>query len=111
MMVELVILKYLKEHLGVPVYLEEKGVMNGEFVLFEKTSSSKINQISSATFAFQSYAESMYGAARLNEKVKETVERMIELDFFASIKLNSDYNFTETESKRYRYQAVYDVIF
>ena len=110
-MVELVILEYLKGHLGVPVFLEELGVRNGEFVLFERTSSSKINQINSATFAFQSYADSMYGAAMLNEKVKKTVESMIELDFFASIKLNSDYNFTDTESKRYRYQAVYDVTF
>ncbi|OOV85805.1 hypothetical protein BTA35_0216720, partial [Oceanospirillum linum] len=61
------------------------------------------------TFAFQSYAPSMYEAAVLNEAVKETVEGMIELDEISKIKLNSDYNYTDTTTKEYRYQAVFDM--
>lgn len=107
-MIELIILEYLKKKLSVPVSLEERGVQSGSFVIFEKTSGSKENHLESSTFAFQSYGLSMYEAAKLNEEVKQAVEEMIELDAFAKIKLNSDYNFTDTSTKRYRYQAVYD---
>ena len=51
----------------------------------------------------------MYEAAVLNEAVKETVEGMIELDEISKIKLNSDYNYTDTTTKEYRYQAVFDM--
>lgn len=51
----------------------------------------------------------MYKAAELNEEVKKVVAEMIELDSIARVQLNSDYNFTDTETKRYRYQAVFDI--
>ena len=108
-MIELVILNYLTEHLSVPAFLEHQKNEPKRFVIFEKTSSSKNNYLPSATFAFQSYAESMYGAAKLNEEAKQVVENMIELDEISGIHLNSDYNFTDTETKQYRYQAVFDI--
>lgn len=107
-MIELVIQNYLTEHLSVPSFLErDKSVK--EFVLFEKTSSSKRDHVTSATFAFQSYAKSLYEAAKLNEELKQVVEQMIELSEISSISLNSDYNFTDTQIKEYRYQAVFDI--
>lgn len=108
-MIEIIIKNYLDEKLGVPVNLEVPENPPERFIVFEKTSSNKENYLKSATFAFQSYAESMYQAAHLNEQLKEAVEQMIELDRIAKIKLNSDYNFTDTTTKKYRYQAVYDI--
>lgn len=108
-MIELVILNYLTDYLSVPAFLEHQKNEPKRFVIFEKTSSAKSNHLPSATFAFQSYAESMYEAAKLNEEVKIVVESMIELDEISGIRLNSDYNFTDTETKRYRYQAVFDI--
>lgn len=83
--------------------------MPEKYVIFEKTSSSKRNHATAATFAFQSYASTVYQAAELNEELKEVVEDMIELDEIAGIHFNSDYNYTDTETKRYRYQAVFDI--
>lgn len=103
------ILNYLTDYLSVPAFLEHQKNEPKRFVIFEKTSSAKSNHLPSATFAFQSYAESMYEAAKLNEEVKIVVESMIELDEISGIRLNSDYNFTDTETKRYRYQAVFDI--
>lgn len=103
------ILNYLTDHLSVPAFLEHQKNEPKQFVIFEKTSSSKNNYLPSAMFAFQSYAESMYEAAKLNEEVKQVVENMIELDEISGIHLNSDYNFTDTETKQYRYQAVFDI--
>ncbi|WP_425540031.1 hypothetical protein [Microaceticoccus formicicus] len=109
-MIELTILNYLKIKLSpIPVYLEQPTEKPKQYVMFEKTSSSKENHLKASTFAFQSYAESLYKAAELNEIVKDKVEEMIELDKISKIKLNSDYNFTDTETKRYRYQAVFDI--
>ena len=108
-MIEIVIRQYLSEHLDVPVLLERPLKPPDSFVLFEKTGSGKSNQIKSATFAFQSYAKSMLNAAQLNEKVKDAVDGLISLDVVHRVKLNSDYNYTDTETKEYRYQAVFDI--
>lgn len=108
-MIELVIKNYLDAHLSVPSFLERPAKPPKQYVLFEKTSSSKSNYLPAATFAFQSYAPSMYEAAVLNEEVKESVEGMIVLNEISRISLNSDYNFTDTTTKEYRYQAVFDI--
>ena len=109
MMIELIVLSHLKSKLDVPVSLEKPSSQTGSYVVFEKTSSSKGNHLPSATIAFQSYANTLYDAVVLNEEVKQAVESMIELDEVRGLNLNSDYNFTDTTTKEYRYQAVYDI--
>ena len=108
-MIEKVILDYLKAELAVPVYLEEPAVAPNSYVLFEKTGSGRTNRLQSSTFAFKSYAGSLYDSATLNELVKDAVDSLINLDEIGKVKLNSDYNFTDTTTKRYRYQAVFDI--
>ena len=108
-MIEIIIKNYLDGHLDVPSFLEKSGAMPDTYVLFEKTSSTQSNYLKSATFAFQSYAPSMYQAALLNEKVKDVVLKLDTLAEVSGVSLNSDYNFTDTETKEYRYQAVFDI--
>lgn len=108
-MIEITILNHLKTKLTVPVRLEKPEPAPSEYILFEKTGSLRTNMLSSSTFAFQSYSDSMYGASALNEEVKQAVDSLIELDDIANVKLNTDYNFTDTTTKKYRYQAVYDI--
>ena len=105
-MIEVIIKKYLDGHLDVPSFFEHESKMPNSFVLIERTGGSEQNQTKSA---FQSYAPSMQRAAELNVKVKEAVNGLIELNSISGVHLNSDYNFTDTETKRYRYQAVFDV--
>lgn len=108
-MIELIILEHLKSRLAEPVSLEKPSKQTGSYVVFEKTSSGKTNHLPTATIAFQSYADTLYNAAELNEKVKNAVESLIELDEIRGLDLNSDYNFTDITTKEYRYQAVYDI--
>lgn len=108
-MIEVTILNHLKTKLSVPVRLEKPEPAPDEYVLFEKIGSDRINHLLASTFAFQSYSDSMYGAAALNELVKQAVDSLIELNEVASVTLNADYNFTDTTTKQYRYQAVYDI--
>lgn len=108
-MIEIVIKQFLDDHLSVPAFLERPDKLPKKYVLFEKTGSGENNYLSSSTYAFQSYGPSMYEAALLNEELKEAVKSMIVLDEMSKIKLNSDYNFTDTTTKEYRYQAVFDI--
>jgi hypothetical protein len=79
----------------------------GQFVIIDKTGSSVTNRITKANFAIQSYADSLYDAAALNEQVKAAMDSMLEMDTISKVELNSDYNFTDTDLKAYRYQAVF----
>ena len=110
-MIEKTVLDYLNEALDVPVYMEMPEKQPKEFVLIEKTRSSTEDFINLATVALQSYAESMFQAAVLNEKVKKAMDNIIVLDDISRSKRNSDYNFTDTTKKKYRYQAVYDLVY
>lgn len=108
-MIEIAILDYLNVNLSVPAVMEREKNTPDRFIVLEKTSGGERNHVSYATFAFQSYSKiSMYEAAVLNEELKQVVKKMIEIDAIASVKLNSDYNFTDTSTKEYRYQAVFD---
>ena len=53
----------------------------------------------------------MEAAAELNEQVKAAMEDLADLDEVSACRLNSDYNFTDTTTKHYRYQAVFDLVF
>jgi len=108
-MIEALILTHLNSQLTEPVFLEKPETTPKRYVLFEKTGSGRSNRLLSSSFAFQSYAESLYEAVALNEKLKVAVDSLIYLDEIGSVKLNSDYNFTDTVNKKYRYQAVYDI--
>lgn len=110
-MIEIIIKEYLEKTLKVPVFLEHQSKMPDSFVLFEKTSGGCKDKMNSATFAFQSYGKSMFEAAKLNDELKKVVLGMVELNEIGRVKLNSDYNFTDTTTKRYRYQAVFDFVY
>lgn len=109
-MIEKIVYDYLSEALTVPVRLEVPENPPERFVLLEKTGSGVENHIYSATIAVQSWAETLFEAAALNEQVKEAMDCIVRLPEVCSCRLNSDYNFTDTATKRYRYQAVFDIV-
>ena len=111
-MIENIVLNHMEEKLDVFVGLEVPDEdVPSKYVIIEKTSSSRINHIDTATFAFKSYAPTMYEAAELNEAVKLAADGLIENDLISRAALNSDYNFTDTAKKVYRYQAVYNITY
>lgn len=111
-MIEKIVLDYLAAQENFPpVYMEiPPNLPSTPFVVLEKTGSSAENHIFRATIAIQSYAPTMYGAATLNETVKELMESLPTLAEVSACDLNSDYNYTDTATKQYRYQAVFDII-
>ena len=110
-MIEQIILDYLTTA-GVAALMEiPEGGGTPPFAIIQKTGGGEENKIRHATIAIQSYGVSMYGAASLNESVIALMDDLATLPEVASCRLNSDYNFTDTTKKQYRYQAVFDVVY
>ena len=109
-MIEKLIRDYLAEKLSVSVYMEYPENPPERFVLVTRTGGGG-SHIKTATFAIQSYAKSLYDAAVLNEEVKSTMAWSIEKNEISKSELNSDYEFTDTAKKRYRYQAVFELTY
>ena len=108
-MIELTLKKFLDTKVEIPVVLEHQPNLPKRYILIEKTSSKRDNLLNSSVIAIKSYAESLYEAAKLNEKIKEMIDQLVYVDEVSGVKLNSDYNYTDTETKQYRYQAVFDI--
>ncbi len=108
-MIEKTILDYLNSALSVPVYMERPPTKPVTYVLIEKTGSGRQNTLNSSVLAIQSVASSLFEAAALNELVKTAMDAAIQLNEITRAELISDYNYTDTETKGYRYQAVYNI--
>ena len=109
MILEKVICDYLTSKLDCKALPEKPKRPFGRMVFVERTSGSG-QFVKQSTVAVQSYEESMFKAAELNELVKATMFDLIELDSIVKVTLNSNYNYTDTATKEYRYQAVFDIV-
>lgn len=111
-MIEIVVIDHLNSRLSVPVSgSREPNDPPGEYVLVERTGSGEENHIRRATIAVQTYADSMLRAAILMEEVVDEMLDIITLDSISSVELDTYYNFTDTTSKKYRYQGVFDLVY
>lgn len=113
--IEEVLLNYLADELNIDVFMEmpdnETLKSINEFIVLDKTGGMVVNHISIATFAIQSYAESLHDAAYLNEAVKTAMDSLISLPVVTRSEYETDYNYTDARTKMYRYQCVYDITY
>jgi hypothetical protein len=106
------IIKTLIDFLGdeLPFYV---GVVapreTAGYVLLDQTGSRNYNHITTTTIAIQSYGATLLDAINMNEQVKEAMEKLTELNEVSAVRLDTDYNFTNTATKQYRWQAVYEI--
>lgn len=109
-MIEQVILNYLNAEIG-NCYMERPEKAEMPFVIIEKTGSGLSNGIHSATFTFKSVAPTLFEAAKLNDDVVNALLEIQNKTEISKSVLNSDYNYTNTQTKEYRYQAVFDFVY
>lgn len=110
-MIEVIIKDYLDTVLTVPVYAQRPAEVPQKYVTVERTGGGMTNRIRSAMVAVQSYAPTLYEAAELHEEVIGAMLDIVSLDEIGGISLNSEYNYTDEETKQPRYQAVFDVVY
>ena len=113
-MIEKIVYDFLINNMSVPVYMEIPKDPPAKMIVIEKTGSSLNEHIYTSTFVIQSYDKTLLKAAELNDQLKRIMldgsEGLISLNEVLRIDLNSDYNFTDTTTKKYRYQAVFDIV-
>lgn len=117
--IEGIVIQYLnqklsEEEMDVTAYIQEPGIGRPDsdrdkYLIVQRSGSRRENHLYSSTIAVQSYAGSIYEAAKLNEKVIEIMDNITELDRITAVDLNSTYLFMKTSTKQPRYQAVFDL--
>lgn len=110
-MIEATVISYLGTQTGIPTYAERPKQPEAEYLIVERTGSGEENLIRRATIAVQSYADTLLRAAEINKLVETAMRGITTLEDISKCKLNSSYNYTDTESKKYRYQAVFNLVF
>lgn len=110
-MIEKIVFDYLNQALSVDAYMEKPNIEDrpAEYVLIEKTGDPEENGINNAVIAIQSYADSLFRAVEINESVKDAMKEIVSLPSVFGCRRQSDYNFTDTAEKKYRYQAVFEL--
>ena len=119
MIIEQIILEYLSEQMSVPVLMEVPEVpsedfptMPERFIVLEKVGGGMTDYIGRGSIAVQSYSLiSLYDAAELDDEMRTAMFGILERPEISGIKLASNYNHTDTRTKRYRYQSVFDFFF
>ena len=115
-MIEVKVVEYLmgKTSAGNDVYAQRPESPQKKYIVIEKTGSEINNMIKSSTIAVQSIVDSKGGslldAISLNDEVIQAMLNIITDDDIVKCDLNSDYNWTDSSTKEYRYQAVFEII-
>lgn len=110
-MIETFVLSCLN-NAGIDAAMEipEAGIIP-PYCIVEKTGGGVIAQLRHATIAVQSYGASLYLAAQLNGRVIDAMAALPARPEIARCQLNSDYAFPDPGKHKYRYQAVFDIIY
>ena len=117
MIIEEIIREYLSEQLDVPVLMklpeapsERFHKTPRRFVVLEKVGGGMADYIYRASIAAQSYSlVSLYDAAELDDAVRSAMLGIVTRPEISGVQLASNYNHTDTRSKRYRYQSVFEI--
>ena len=110
-MIEEIIRDYLLSVLDVPVYVDVPADPGDSYVVIERTGGSESEHIRSATVAVQSYGPRKLAAAELHERIFSTLPAIATGVRVSACDLNAEYDYTDTQTKRYRYQAVFDLVY
>ena len=110
-MIEAIIRDYLLALLDVPVYIDVPADPPENYVVIERTGGSETEHIRSATIAVQSYGPRKTAAAELHEQVLRLLPDIADGIKVSACDLNAEYDYTDTQTKRYRYQAVFDLVY
>lgn len=112
-LIEKVVILFLMNSLNTEnVYAERPVELPEEYYIVERTGKSEENQIQSATVVVQSISSvSLLRAAEMDHVMEGAMKYLITVPNVSRCKLNTSYNFTDEESKQYRYQAVFDITY
>ena len=110
-MIEILMLEHLQGRLGIPVYAEVPERPPEQFIVIRKGDERREDFLRCATMLARSYGPSLLAAMELSQRVLGAMDSYPEDPRISGCYCTGDYNFTDEETKRYRYQAVFDVYY
>lgn len=113
-MIEEIVRAHLIDEIELPAYLEEPAKPPRKYMLIEKVGSSDgaAHRVGKAMITVQSIsAQSLSSAALLNEEVKQAMWKLEADNRVTKVRCNSDLNYTDPETHRYRYQALFEITY
>lgn len=110
-MIEKIIRDYLLNVLNVPVYVDVPADPGDSYVVIDRTGGGKAEHIRNATVAVQSYGDRKTTAAALHEQVLALLPAIATGEKVSACDVNAEYDYTDEQTKRYRYQAVFDIVY
>lgn len=110
-MIEITLMNYLTSKLSCDVKTETPIDPPSEFVRIEVIGGSVTDWIRSSTIAIQSNADTLSKASHLNEDVIDAMLHIAESEEVYECNLQSSYNYTNQQEKKYRYQAIFNVYY
>ena len=81
------------------------------YYVVTRTGGGEDEHLRRATLAVQSYGATMYDAALASDAMVSLLLGARTLDSVSSIYLVGEYNFTDRSTKKYRYQAVFEITY
>ena len=115
--IEEVVIGYLNSNrnaIEYPAYGDTpyKHQLPAHHYMVQKTGSTTRDRITTAQIVVQSVTvQSKAQAARMNEQMVGVMEGIVGTSGISACHINSDYDYTDTTSKRWRYQAVFDITY
>lgn len=112
-MIEKTIMDYLGQVQELPIYAETPVDPPDEYILIERTGGSEENMIRQAIVILQTITTvSLYRAAQMAEDIRGYMLGLISDGAVFHCSVNAGpYNFTDTSTKNYRYQTVYEIYY
>lgn len=115
--IEAAVIAYLNSHADIeyPAYGDTpyKDRLPAHHYMVEKTGSTTRDRLATAQIVIQSVTvQSKAQAARMNEAAVNVMDSLAgSVAGVSACHLNSDYDYTDTTTKRWRYQAVFDITY
>lgn len=112
-LIEAIVISHLASVLNTDdVYAERPTDPPAKYYVIEKTAAGRKNFVSTATVAVQSISSgSLLEAAQMSKDAERAMENLITVANVSAVRLNSAYNFTDPETREYRYQAIFDLYY
>lgn len=109
-MIEKIIMDHLAKKLDVPVFGEVPENPPASYVVVVRSGGGgREDFLHNPMVLCRSYAATLAEAAKLNDRAVEAMDSLTECDEVSGCYLTGSYNFTDQETKQYRYQAVYNI--
>ena len=107
-MIEVALRNYLTDNVDIPVLMEHPKTSKKKYILLQLADAGQINHIDAATFFVNVYADSLYDAAEIKEKVKTLLLDAISIPGITKSTLGQEQATTDSDNHLYLYNLTFN---